>query len=193
MRLGLFAALAALASACGENPSTADRLGPNLDAEAISAFAGIDASSNDARVGIGLSADAGSDAGACLFLASNYDQSCSVDSDCALVVSTDYCGDQVCQCPDSPISLAGRDKFNADIANTPLGSGMLQWPVCACEAPLPVCCSGGSCTTYCGGSSSTCGAAGGSCMDVTSCPHGAGPADSCPASASRPALLCCLN
>ena len=105
----------------------------------------------DAGVNVGPSADGGDYAGACLFQASSYDQSCALDGDCVAVVSTDYCTNTACDCGGDPISVAGRAQFNADVSKTPLGSGALQWPVCSCQTPAPVCCRAGMCTHDCYG------------------------------------------
>lgn len=99
-------------------------------------------------------ADAGRDApvdvdsAACTFLASNYDQSCTTDTDCTEVSSGDYCSTSVClNCGGSPISVAGAALFNADISNTPRGSGAIPPPNCSCPSsiPIPPCCVAGTC------------------------------------------------
>jgi hypothetical protein len=91
----------------------------------------------DAGLSAGPSTDGGADAGSCFFAASNYDQSCVTDGDCVEVYSTDYCSNKTCLCSGDPISVAGRAQFNADIAQTPLGSGALQPPPCSCPTALP--------------------------------------------------------
>jgi hypothetical protein len=103
----------------------------------------------DAGTSVGPSADGGAYAGACTFETSNYDQSCALDGDCVSVVSGNYCTNRMCDCDGDPISIAGRTQFNADIANTPLGSGALQWPTCSCQTPAPICCRAGTCTHAC--------------------------------------------
>jgi hypothetical protein len=100
------------------------------------------------------STDATSDAdsGACMILASNYDQSCTVDADCAGVHTGDYCSVPTSPytdlCADSSISVAAIARYNADVSQTPLGQAVLTRRVlrssCPASAPAP-CCRGGAC------------------------------------------------
>lgn len=81
---------------------------------------------------------------ACLVAASNYDQSCSVDSDCVRVDFGDYCK-WLCRCGGDAINRASLPKFTADIAKTPLAQGQVPG-VCSCGYFFGPCCRGGRCT-----------------------------------------------
>ncbi|MGA2449045.1 MAG: hypothetical protein ABTD50_10245 [Polyangiaceae bacterium] len=115
--------------------------GPELDGqtwpEVDSAYAG-DAAVNDAAAPDGY-------VGACIISASNYDQSCSVDTDCVEVTSGDYCVTTTCDCGGSVIAAAVQAQFNDDVARTPLGSGAIGWAECGCPYNNPPCCSQGIC------------------------------------------------
>ena len=104
--------------------------------------------------------DVVSDGTLCTIQASDYDQSCSVDSDCVISAGnfavnfhiSNYCSiDQpVCfSCPLDIINQNSASKYIADISRTPLGSGAIQSPVCSCPFPAPPCCRGGTCTRNC--------------------------------------------
>jgi hypothetical protein len=82
----------------------------------------------------------------CEISASNYDQSCNVDSDCTLVASGDYCSTG-CFCPLSTISVGALSQFNADVSQTPIGSGTLPGETCNCPEEFVPCCRGGTCQT----------------------------------------------
>ena len=75
-------------------------------------------------------ADADADSAACIILASNYDQSCTVDSDCTGAHMGDYCSVPTSPyggllCPQSPISVAALPQYRADVSRTPLGQAIL--------------------------------------------------------------------
>ena len=71
--------------------------------------------------------------GAGVISASNYDESCNVDSDCQEVTSRDYCS-AGCLCGGSAINVGAVAQFKADVSKTPLGSGALRSP------RVPMCC-----------------------------------------------------
>jgi|HubBroStandDraft_1064217.scaffolds.fasta_scaffold53392_2 hypothetical protein len=93
-------------------------------------------------------AGVGADAEACLISASNYDQSCSADTDCRVVTSTDYCSVH-CLCGGSAINVGALAQFNKEISETPLGSGALGRTGCPCPPSYAPCCRAGKCTVSC--------------------------------------------
>jgi hypothetical protein len=76
--------------------------------------------------------------------ASSYNQACSVDSDCRMVSSGNYCS-AGCLCGGSAINVAAVAQFNDDVSKTPLGSGALGNVICACPAEAVPCCRHGVC------------------------------------------------
>src|SRR5580658_5981 len=102
------------------------------------------------------------DAGTCSIEAANYDQSCSVESDCIGEVSVDsgpfsvtglpvtfgnYCAATMCFCGGGAISRKAVPQFIADVSKTPVGSGAIAPELCFCPQELPPCCANGRCTT----------------------------------------------
>jgi|HubBroStandDraft_6_1064221.scaffolds.fasta_scaffold330402_2 hypothetical protein len=85
-----------------------------------------------------------SDGGACVISASSYDQSCTIDSDCRVVSSGNYCS-AMCLCGGSAINAAAVAQFNEDVSKTPLGSGALGNVLCGCPSENPPCCRKGVC------------------------------------------------
>jgi hypothetical protein len=81
---------------------------------------------------------------ACTIVASNYDQSCGVDTDCRMISAGDYCV-AGCLCGGSAISATALAQFNADVAKTPVGSGAVQELPCNCPAEFAPCCRQGQC------------------------------------------------
>jgi hypothetical protein len=51
----------------------------------------------------------------CMISASNYDQSCNVDSDCLEVSAGDYCSAATCRCGGSAINVGAGAQFSADV------------------------------------------------------------------------------
>ncbi len=138
------------------------------------------------------SGDAKASAGPCTISASSYDQSCTVDTDCTTVTSTDYCAAS-CLCGGSAINVGALAQFNDDTAKTPLGSGALGGPACPCAAALGPCCRSGTCSASCFSPADTlpaCADAGGTCLLGTNsiCSKPA-PADAC----AYPDEVCCVN
>jgi hypothetical protein len=136
----------------------------------------------------------GSSSGApenCTISASNYDQSCNVDTDCQQVASGDYCSSTVCLCGNSTINVGAMAQFYEDVSKTPVGSGAIQSLICPCPAIIP-CCRHGMCLGGCGFNDPlpACSDAGGTCSFGTTCGAGsAGPPDACVYSDE----VCCLR
>jgi hypothetical protein len=85
------------------------------------------------------------DGGGCMILASNYDQSCSVDADCMLVAAGNYCAPG-CICREAPISVSASLQFSVDISKTPVALDAMAPPAgCTCLAPAGPCCRSGTC------------------------------------------------
>jgi hypothetical protein len=94
------------------------------------------------------------DAGTCFISGSNYDTSCTVDSDCVRAVQIDgtwypvlfddWCVTH-CFCEQADaINKASVPQYAKDILGTPLGSG--PPPPCPCQTPAPgPCCVEGQC------------------------------------------------
>ncbi len=96
-----------------------------------------------------------SDSGACVIASSNYDQSCSLDSDCVgmagefPVQSGNYC-QTMCLCGGDAINRSAVARYVQDVSMTPLGSGPTSaWGNCGCGQVGTPCCVHGSCTTSC--------------------------------------------
>jgi hypothetical protein len=129
------------------------------------------------------------DSAACMLVASNYDQSCAVDTDCAIVGTGNYCEANQCYCGGSSINANAVPQFQADVAKTPVGMGDVPSGNCGCPFEGPPCCAGGKCQTG-GACTSVMGAdaaandASGYTPDYTVlCVEDAGPADGGPADA----------
>lgn len=84
----------------------------------------------------------------CTISASNYDQSCALDLDCILVKTGNWCGTG-CLCTTAPINDSAAAAFFGATAVTPVGSGAVPVPDCACPAETAPCCRQGQCTTDC--------------------------------------------
>jgi hypothetical protein len=92
--------------------------------------------------------------GNCNIQVSNYDQSCSVDSDCVLsagnfpIQSGNYC-QRLCLCGGSAINKDAADQYVADVSRTLLGSGAVPRLACSCPSYSGPCCLGGTCAANC--------------------------------------------
>jgi hypothetical protein len=95
------------------------------------------------------------DAGACLINFSQYDRSCSSDSDCVSTVTLpcavytngghppavyvrggNFCDG--CNCSlELTISQSAVAQYIADVSKTPEGSGQVEFPICMCAPPPP--------------------------------------------------------
>jgi hypothetical protein len=109
-------------------------------------------------------------------LASSYDQSCSVASDCAPI----YAGTATCcnvACDNAAINRSDLSKYEADLAaDTPTDCTRVACPAIACEVP-DVACVAGTCAIAQGGPDSGTGsgktdAGSGSCTSDTDCEKG---------------------
>lgn len=92
---------------------------------------------------------------ACLISESNYDTSCTVDSDCVatagmnpeyVVQFGNWCVSQ-CFCGGNAINRDSAAQYAQDVSRTPLGSGAIPALECGCAVSLGLCCSAGKCTT----------------------------------------------
>jgi hypothetical protein len=97
----------------------------------------------------GLSADCLAEAGSHPIVASSYDQSCDVDSDCVAIGVGDPCEPCEVLCAGSAAIRSGAlAQYMADVAKSPAGKGTF---VCECPqySPASVCCNAGVCAPYC--------------------------------------------
>jgi hypothetical protein len=101
-----------------------------------------------------------SEVASCFIEASNYDTSCSVDSDCAGSVILDsgplanhisyitfgnYCNAK-CICGGGAVNKRAVSQYIADVSKTPWGAGALSsWMQCFCPLPANTCCQSGLC------------------------------------------------
>jgi len=186
-----------LASGCGGTSVGVTRVGPGVDASTVS-----DGSSLDANTFADASADV--DGQVCALAASNYDQSCVVNTDCAIVRLGDYCDPTICFSAGvlGAINTGALAQFNADVAKTPIGSGAVQPPTnCSGAASTDYpegCCVAGKCqfspVTCPSDTLAACSEAGGACSRhvaaVRECGSaGQGPPGSC----AQPDETCCLS
>jgi hypothetical protein len=87
-----------------------------------------------------------------MIVASHYQQSCNVDSDCIsatgkyVVQFGNWCGPE-CFCGGDAINQAAAAKYDQDVAKTPIGSGAVQPLGCGCAAFPGVCCISGTCNS----------------------------------------------
>jgi hypothetical protein len=141
--------LTLLAASCaGRELPAGGRTSDGALTEATIATESPDSPSGEAR-------DTGADGLSCTIRASDYDQSCSADSDCVdgaggLAINftiADYCSNS-CLCAADSINKRSAAQYLADISHTPLGSG--AFPLCLCPLPFPPCCRRGVCTLNCG-------------------------------------------
>ena len=191
-----------LAWGCGGNVTGSGR----ADASSTSDAAGttVDGSSDGPNVdvlsdgpSVDGSGDAGvdTDSGTCMISASNYDQSCNVDSDCVQVSAGDYCSTATCHCGGSAINVRALAQFKADVSKTPLGSGAVMGAICGCPCESGAVCRSGTCQpAFClpppTDTLPACAEAGGMCTysAIIIC-NRTGPPDSCAYSDE----VCCLN
>jgi hypothetical protein len=90
------------------------------------------------------------DASVKIIQASDYDQSCMVNTDCRLIAEGNACVPCAFNCPFSAAINAGAlTKYHSDIANTPAAAGEFNGQTCAsaCGAAFGPCCVGGKCRT----------------------------------------------
>ena len=139
--------------------------------------------------------DVNVDSGGCMISASNYDQSCKVDTDCTLVSSGDYCSAACGDCGGSTIGAQGLIHFQEDVSKTPLGSGALGNISCGCPARSEPCCRHGTCKVGYAACSSpadtlpACADAGATCIPSGASCDRPGPTGACAYSDET----CCIN
>jgi hypothetical protein len=74
--------------------------------------------------------------------ASDYNQSCSSDSDCVGITEGDFC-DAICvDCVNAAINVAAESQYEADLESKNAGAG----EVCPCASGPPVTCKAGTCS-----------------------------------------------
>jgi hypothetical protein len=138
VRLAAVAAtLTAVACSSSSNPGAPDGSTTTPDAES-------DAFPEDSGP------NACTDASVVLIKASNYDQSCTVDTDCRLIAEGNACTPCAFNCPSGEaINASALMKYNADIANTPAVAQEVNGQTClaSCGYPAPACCVAGKCLT----------------------------------------------
>ncbi len=83
----------------------------------------------------------------CSILASSYDESCAIDSDCVAVAEVPLCGDP-CSCLTGAINARDQARYSRDLSPLAPPPGMTACH-CPCEATHPRCCEG-RCTNACG-------------------------------------------
>jgi hypothetical protein len=151
LRIRPFGILLLLATACG---SDAHYLGGSLGGTGTggSVSIGSEASSGSAGEsgGSGSVTSSGTlaasgDPLSCIVSASNYDQSCAVDTDCTGINPGNYCGTQVCDCggPTAAINVGALPQYTADL-------GGAHFMTCPCpfipfDPAQGPCCRSGSC------------------------------------------------
>jgi hypothetical protein len=139
---GLVALAAALtAAACSSissNPGSPDGSTTTPDAES-------DALPED------FGPNACTDASVVLIKASNYDQSCTVDTDCRVIAEGNACTPCAFDCTfgGGAVNASALMKYKADIANTPATASQFDGQVCGggCPAAFGACCVAGKCQT----------------------------------------------
>jgi len=82
--------------------------------------------------------------------ASNYDRSCTADSDCVAVGVGDPCRPCDILCPgNAAINKSSLARYSADVASSPAG---MDGAACSCQPiTLSVCCNAGTCDPSCAG------------------------------------------
>ena len=105
------------------------------------------------------------DSALCLINTSNYDQSCSLDSDCIgmfidldggigrviPIQSGNYCT-KMCVCGGGAINRTSLAQYASDVLKTPLLSGGIPGAGCFCPLEVTPCCQQGVCMMFCSAS-----------------------------------------
>jgi hypothetical protein len=132
--VSVFAGGAGCAST-GSNPGAADGAAMTPDAQSD---VSLDDSSPNACI----------DASVKLIKAADYDQSCTVDTDCRLIAEGNACAPCAFDCSFGPaINVSALAQYNSDVANTPAVAAEFNGQTCAsgCPAAFGPCCVGGKC------------------------------------------------
>lgn len=77
--------------------------------------------------------------------AADYDQSCVVDADCAVVTEGDKCNLDRCNCGNAAINASARADYEADVAALVCLTPSLSSSACLCEQVTSVTCIEGTC------------------------------------------------
>jgi hypothetical protein len=131
--------------ACGGSVSRGE--GPEASGEAAASGTSGEAGTSSSGGDGGLS---------CEIQASDYDQSCMVDSDCVFTAGSfpvtfgDYC-EALCLCPSGAINQRAAAQYVRDVSRTPFGSGALGHVGCNCGLVTGPCCLAGQCSVDCFG------------------------------------------
>lgn len=141
-----------IASGCGGAVATSSPTSRGTATETAVATSSPTSGGTATETATASTSETGTYSVSCVIWAAKYDQSCTVDSDCALVADGDFCGDEL-TCAYSgtdPISATAVAQFEADVAKTPVGSGAVN----GCNyysgdtnpGPAPTaCCQSGAC------------------------------------------------
>ncbi len=137
--VGLTALLTAIAgcTSTGSNPGA-------LDDAAMTPDGRSDVSLDDSRPNACI------DASIKLIQASDYDQSCTVDSDCRYIAEGNACTPCAFDCSfAAAINVSALAQYNSDVANTPAVSPEFNGRDCVsgCPSVFGPCCVGGKCQT----------------------------------------------
>jgi hypothetical protein len=89
------------------------------------------------------------DANVELIQASNYDQTCSADTDCVAIAVGDACYPCIVICgTGGAINRSALSSYQSDISKT-IGAGETSSVQCGCPAGGIPCCRGGTCQAFC--------------------------------------------
>jgi hypothetical protein len=103
-----------------------------------------DATLTDGAPALSEAAALSPDASACNITPSEYDTSCSTDSECVSAAFGNFC-EAVCNCPTDYINQSALAKYMADVSKTPVGMGAIQPSNCNCGNLGAGCCRSGHC------------------------------------------------
>jgi hypothetical protein len=137
--VGVAALLTAIAgcTSTGSNPGAVDGAAMTPDAQS-------DVSLEDSGPNACI------DASVKLIQASDYDQSCTVDTDCRYIAEGNACTPCAFDCSfGAAINVSALAQYNSDVANTPAVAAEFNGRTCAsgCPAAFGPCCVGGKCQT----------------------------------------------
>jgi hypothetical protein len=130
------------------------------------------------------------DANVQLIQASNYDQSCTSNSDCIPVGEGNACYPCAIACPSAAINASAKGRYLSDVAKTPAAD--LAGVNCGCPDAFSPCCRGGTChadfqcQSAVPAGDEACTAAGGQCVF-------GGCSNPGPRACGTAGMFCCLN
>ncbi len=97
--------------------------------------------------GIAAEAETCADAASQNIMASSYDQTCQVDSDCVAVEEGNFCTPGANNgCTNATINKSALPQYRADLAKTQAG---ICSAVAGCTVEIPPCCQSGTCSSGC--------------------------------------------